>query len=113
MMNWELLHSRGPCQGCGVKFKEKECYKGRCFPCRAPADRRELVRFGVPWGSAAALALIMHKCNGDAEFVLGKVHPRLMQNIKIVKGVLKVRDKSYMWLRRGDWVKRPKNWKRG
>lgn len=107
MMNWELLHSRGPCQGCGVKFKEKDCYKGRCLPCRQPEDRRELVLWGVPCGSANALALIMYKCNGQAEFVLGKCHPRLMQNIVIVNNVLKVRDKSYRWIRRGDWMKIP------
>lgn len=105
MIDWEKLWSRGPCIECGEKFSTKECLKGRCLPCRQPKDRRELVKFGVPCGSADALALIMKKCNGDAEFVLGKVHPRLMQNIVIVKGVLKVRDKNYRWLRRNDWVK--------
>jgi hypothetical protein len=105
MMDWEKEWTRGPCEGCGETFSGKECRKGRCLPCRCPEDRRELVKFGVPWGSANALAGIMKKCNGDAEFVLGKVHPRLMQNIVISNGILKVRDKAYRWLRRNDWVK--------
>jgi len=105
MMDWEKEWTRGPCEGCGVKFDTKECRKGRCLPCRCPETYRELVKFGVPCGSGAALALIAKKCNGQAEFVLGKCHPRLMQNIVIVNGILKVRDKKYRWMRRGDWVK--------
>lgn len=101
MQDWEELY-KGPCRTCGEK---DGCYKGQCLPCRQPKDRRELVQFGVPCGSADGLALIMKKCNGDAEFVLGKVHPRLMQNIVVVNGILKVRDKNYRWMRRGDWVK--------
>lgn len=101
MQDWEKLY-KGPCRECGEK---SGCYKGLCLPCHQPEDRRELVKFGVPPGSADALALIMGKCNGDAEFVLGKVHPRLMQNIVIVNKTLKVRDKSYRWMRRNDWVK--------
>lgn len=93
---------KGPCQTCGEK---DGCYKGLCMPCRTPKDRRELVKFGVPPASADALALIARKCNGDAEFVLGKVHPRLMQNIKIVKGHFRIVDKKYRWMRRNDWVK--------
>jgi hypothetical protein len=101
MKDWLKLY-RGPCRECG---SNRCCYKGLCIVCRQPADRREIVKFGVPALTADHLALIMHKCNGDAEFVLGKVHPRLMQNIKIVDGVLQVRDKKYRWIKRNDWVK--------
>jgi hypothetical protein len=103
--DWKTIYTRGPCKGCGEKFSDRECIRGFCLPCRTPEDRRELVKFGVPRGSADALMLIANKCNGQAEFVLGKCHPRLMQNIVIVNGILKVRDKSYHWMRRGDWVK--------
>lgn len=113
MMDWEKQWSRGPCKGCGEKFDSRwECHKGRCLPCRQPENRRELVKYGVPCGSANALALIMSKCNGQAEFVLGKVHPRLMENIVVVNGILKVKDKSYHWIRRSEWVKTPKAWKK-
>jgi hypothetical protein len=66
---------------------------------------RELLRAGVPYMTVSVLYNIAKKCNGDAEFVLGKVHPRLMQNIKVVGKRLRVKDKSYRWLRRVDWVK--------
>lgn len=105
MLDYNKLWSRGPCIGCSEKFQDRECLKGLCLPCRTPEDRRELVKFGVPTASADALALIMKKCNGDAAFVLGKVHPRLMQNIQVVNGTLQVKDKSYRWMRRVDWTK--------
>jgi len=104
-MDWFALHSKGPCQGCGRTFREKDCYKGRCLPCRVPEDRRELVKYGVPWSTANGMALIMKKCNGQAEFVLGKVHPRLMANIVVRSGVLKIRDKKWHWVRRNGWAK--------
>lgn len=66
---------------------------------------RELLRAGVPYGSVATLYIIAKKCNGDAQFVLEKVHPRLMQNILAVDGELRIRDKRYGWERRKDWVK--------
>src|SRR5258706_250580 len=84
-------------QGCGKTLEWEGCYKGRCLPCRQPEDRRELVLWGVPCGSADALALIMKKCHGNANEVLALVHPRLMQNIVVVNNVLKVRDKKYVW----------------
>lgn len=103
MEDWKKLY-KGPCRECGEK---DNCYKGLCLPCRQPSDRRELVKFGVPCGSADALALIMSKCKSDAdtERTLKLVHPRLMQNIVVVGRVLKVRNKKYHWMRRGDWVK--------
>jgi len=102
MRDWRSLFSTGRCKGCR---RQRSLYKGSCLPCRQPEDRRELVEYGVPPNSADALALIMEKCNGVAGFVLGKVHPRLMENITVVNGTLKVRDKTYGWVRRNGWVK--------
>ncbi len=103
-MHLEIWTS-GRCTSCGDRHVHRELRRGLCLPCRVPEDRRELVRFGVPWLTANVLANIVSKCNGDAEFVLGKVHPRLMQNIKVVRRTLKIRDKRYRWIRRKDWRK--------
>ncbi len=97
----DRLHSNGPCAKCGQKGC---CYKDQCLVCRTPPDRRELVKHGVPRGSADALAIIMRKCNGDANFVLGKVHPRLMENIEIRDGRLRLKSRNYRWMRRCGWV---------
>lgn len=107
MRDWQSNWSSGRCKLCKERHGKWGLYIGLCLPCRVPEDRRELVSFGVPWSTANVLANIMSKCNGDAEFVLGKVHPRLMQNIVIVKKTLRVRDKNYRWVRRDDWMKMP------
>lgn len=105
MEDWRQIYTNGPCKTCGETFSELVCIRGFCLACRQPEEYRELVRFGVPPGSGQVLLTIARKCNGDAEFVLGKVHPRLMENISVNNGVLQVRDKSYVWQRRVGWVK--------
>lgn len=106
MIDLKKIYTKGPCKGCRRKFEGLECIRGFCLPCRVPEDRRELVLFGVPWGSADALAGILKRSGRkNAMLVLKAVHPRLMDNITISGKTFKVRDKSYRWMRRGDWVK--------
>lgn len=94
--------TEGPCEGCG---KKGTILDGRCAICRLPEDRRELVAFGVPWLTAEHLAQMLKRCNGNAQEVLGIAHPRVMQNVVVVNGTLKVRDKNWRWRRRIGWEK--------
>ncbi len=92
--------------------RKRDCYNGRCTPCRRPPDRRQLLEAGIPWGSADALAWIAKKCKGQRKSgkeittILEFVHPVLMENIVVGNnGVFRLKSKKYQWLRRTGWVR--------
>lgn len=107
MIHWEKRWSRGPCTECGTKFEREECHDGLCLICRQPPRAREMVRYGVLPQTAHILLEIADKCNGDADKVLRIVHPRVMENIKIVGKKFKIVDKRYRWIRRSEWMRAP------
>lgn len=102
MRDWSKQWTHGPCESCG---KTVERYRGLCSPCRFPKECRQLVEYGVPGMSARGLMFLARKSGKEADKILRIVHPRLMENVKIVKGIFKVIDKKYRWVRSNYWAK--------
>ncbi|RPJ12100.1 MAG: hypothetical protein EHM36_00055 [Deltaproteobacteria bacterium] len=71
-----------------------------------------MLKAGIPGSMAGRLAGLVMKLRDrgedgeEAEEHLIFVHPVLMQNLKVVGGVLKLRSDKYRWLRRNGWIKR-------
>lgn len=99
---------RGTCEIC--QEANKWLCNGLCIVCRRPLDRRELVRAGVPPGSADHLAILMQKSRAENRSqkrtwrLLSIVHPVLMQNIRITEDWELVPDVPARWIRRCGWV---------
>lgn len=104
------IWTKGPCKTC---HRKRELHRGRCYPCRKPADRRQLVEAGVPGLTADGLANIVRKCRGQGKKsseimeLLTVVHPVLMENIDVDRnGFLKPKSRKYVWIRRNGWRER-------
>lgn len=96
------IYSKGPCDTCRRK---RDLYRGRCGSCRKPIEIREICDAGVPWMSGLTLMYIMKKAGKEADKVLRMVHPRTMANIRVQKGIFKIVDKRYRWIRRQGWAR--------
>jgi hypothetical protein len=103
-----------------VKFVNLMLRRGVCQICHQPESRRELVRHGIPIQSCVQLVCLLGKVTDKygpfnkpdeaAEYLLTMTHPILMENLKVAKGVLRVKDKRLVWVRRKGWAKRGENY---
>ena len=103
--SYDNPHSQGRCAGCR---KRRNLYKGRCLPCRVPKRIHQLVEAGIPWGTSSAISGLIRKFKTpkDAQRVLELVHPIVMENVVVGKGmVLRLRSKNAHWVRRHGWHK--------
>lgn len=105
------VYTRGRCGTCR---KKDDLVRGTCFPCRVPENRRDLVKAGVPWGTANALMQLTERAKrrarvtSEVQLLLEISHPILMTNIKVDRGFnLRIRSPKYRWLRRSGWSSAP------
>jgi hypothetical protein len=96
----------GVCDGCKRK---RDLRRGRCIACRHPVQQRPLIEAGIPCSTAGVLANLANKCASPSEAtkLLGTVHPILMENLEVDRGMkFKVLHEEYRWRRRNGWHKK-------
>lgn len=68
----------------------------------------------MPPGTADAVAYLMKRCGSirEAQRTLELAHPMVMENVRIVRGTLKLRNPDAHWVRRTGWHQgRVDNWR--